>query len=79
MTPVDGQGGENLAISDEDAAFGKRPAAPPTHTPGQSLDDLSAPELAERIAMLRREIERLEAAIAAREATHRAASSFFKT
>ena len=29
--------------------------------------------------MLRREIERLEAAIVAREATHRAASSFFKT
>jgi uncharacterized small protein (DUF1192 family) len=67
-----------LAISDEDAVFGKRPTAPTTHTLGQSLDDLSAPELAERIAMLRREIERLEAAIVAREATHRAASSFFK-
>jgi uncharacterized small protein (DUF1192 family) len=68
-----------LAISDEDAVFGKRTAAPPTHMRGQSLDELSAPELAERIAMLRREIERLEAAIVAREATRRAASSFFKT
>ena len=68
-----------MAISDEDAVFGKRPAAPPTHLMGQSLDDLSAPELVERIAMLRREIERLEAAIVARETTRRAASSFFKT
>ena len=46
---------------------------------GQSLDDLSAPELAERIATLKREIERLEAAIQAREITRQAASSFFKT
>ena len=68
-----------MAISDEDAVFGKRPAAPPTHMLGQSLDDLSAPELVERIAMLKREIDRLEAAILARETTRRAAGSFFKT
>ena len=68
-----------MAISDEDAVFGKRPVAPPTHMLGQSLDDLSAPELVERIATLRREIERLEAAIVAREATRLAASSFFRT
>jgi len=68
-----------LALSDEEALFGKRPAAPPTHVLGQSLDDLSAPELAERISSLTREIERLQAAIAAREATRQAASSFFKS
>jgi uncharacterized small protein (DUF1192 family) len=68
-----------MAMSDEDAVFGKQPVKPPTHVLGQSLDDLSAPELVERIAMLRQEIERLDAAILAREATRRAASSFFKT
>jgi uncharacterized small protein (DUF1192 family) len=68
-----------LAAFDEDQAFGKRLAAPPAHVLGQSLDDLSAPELVERIATLKREIERLEAAIQAREVTRQAASSFFKT
>ena len=68
-----------MAAFDEDQAFGKRPAAPPAHVLGQSLDDLSAPELVERIATLKREIERLEAAIQAREITRQAASSFFKT
>ena len=68
-----------MAAFDEDLAFGKRPAAPPAHVLGQSLDDLSAPELVERIATLKREIERLEAAMQAREITRRAASSFFKT
>ena len=68
-----------MAAFDEDQAFGKRPAAPPAHVLGQSLDDLSAPELVERIATLKREIERLEAAIQAREVTRQAASSFFKT
>jgi uncharacterized small protein (DUF1192 family) len=64
---------------EEDQAFGKRPAAPSAGVLGQSLDDLSAPELVERIATLKREIERLEAAIQAREITRQAASSFFKT
>jgi uncharacterized small protein (DUF1192 family) len=68
-----------LAAFEEDQAFGKRPAAPPAHVLGQSLDDLSAPELVERIATLKLEIERLEAAIQAREITRKAASSFFKT
>ena len=68
-----------MAAFDEDQAFGKRPAAPPPHMLGQSLDDLSAPELVERIATLKREIARLEAAIQAREITRQAASSFFKT
>ena len=52
-----------MAAFDEDQVFGKRPAAAPAHVLGQSLDDLSAPELVERIATLKREIERLEAAI----------------
>jgi uncharacterized small protein (DUF1192 family) len=68
-----------VAAFDEDQAFGKRPSAPPAHVLGQSLDELSAPELVERIATLKREIERLEAAIQAREITRQAASSFFKT
>jgi uncharacterized small protein (DUF1192 family) len=63
---------------DDEAAFG----APPKkveHTIGEILDALSAPELRERIAVCRREIERLEAAIVAREATRAAASAFFKS
>jgi uncharacterized small protein (DUF1192 family) len=39
---------------------------------------LSAPELTERIGLLRSEIERLERAIQAREATRAAAASVFK-
>jgi uncharacterized small protein (DUF1192 family) len=39
---------------------------------------LSAPELAERIALLRSEIDRLEKAIEARQATRVAADSVFK-
>ena len=42
------------------------------------FDDLSAPELAERIGLLRSEIERLEKAIHARQATRAAADSVFK-
>ncbi len=68
-----------MATSDEDSVFARRPVPAPAHALGQSLEDLSATELVERIAILKREIERLEAAIEAREATRRAASSFFKT
>ena len=65
---------------DEEQAFGAKPKPPPTaHEIGQNLDDLSAPELSERIALLRAEIERLEAAITARKATRAAAHSVFKT
>lgn len=72
-------GRRDLAAFDEDSAFAARAVQPPTHLIGQSLDDISAPELTERIAMLKREIERLEAAIRAREATRQAASAFFKS
>jgi uncharacterized small protein (DUF1192 family) len=64
---------------DEDAVFGAPKPKPAAHVLGQPLDDLSAPELAERIAALKREIERLEAAIQARDATREAAAAFFKT
>ena len=63
---------------DEDSVFGTKPRRPAAHEIGQGLDDLSAPELAERIALLKAEIERLEAAIAARQATHAAAAAAFK-
>ena len=63
---------------DEEALFGPPKAKATTHVIGENVDTLSAPELAERIELCRREIERLEAAIAAREATKLAASAFFK-
>jgi uncharacterized small protein (DUF1192 family) len=67
-----------MAAFDEEAAFGPPKKAPATHAIGENVDALSAPELAERIELCRREIERLEAAKAAREATRRAADGFFK-
>ncbi len=68
-----------MGAFDEDALFGAKRPKPPAHGIGQPLDDLSAPELAERIETLRQEIARLERAIKAREATRDAASAFFKT
>ncbi len=67
-----------MAAFDDDAVFGAKRPKPPAHEIGQVLDDLSAPELAERIEMLKGEIARLEDAIKARQATHSAASAFFK-
>jgi uncharacterized small protein (DUF1192 family) len=67
-----------MAAFDEEAVFGK-PKPKVAHTLGENLDQLSAPELAERIALCREEIVRLEVAMAAREATKHAASAFFKT
>jgi uncharacterized small protein (DUF1192 family) len=64
---------------DEDSLFGTPRPKPTAHVIGQALDDLSAPELRERIELLRAEIRRLEAAIEAREATRAAASAFFKS
>jgi uncharacterized small protein (DUF1192 family) len=65
-----------MAIFDEEPASGvKRKLA---HDIGQNVDDLSAPELRERIELLRVEIARLEKAIEARQATHTAAAAAFK-
>jgi uncharacterized small protein (DUF1192 family) len=49
-----------------------------SHDIGQMLDTLSIGELEERIALLKGEIARLEAAIAARRTTHAAAADIFK-
>ncbi len=63
----------------DDEILGAPPVKPPVHAIGQPIDDLSAPELAERIALLKLEIERLERAITHREATRNAAAAFFKS
>ena len=67
-----------MAGFDDDPVFASKPKAPVAHEIGQNIDDLSAPELAERIALLRSEIDRLEKAIEARQATRAAAASIFK-
>ena len=67
-----------MAAFDDDPVFAAKPKAPVAHEIGQNIDDLSAPELAERIALLRSEIDRLEKAIEARQATRAAADSVFK-
>ena len=48
------------------------------HEVGQDLTLLSVDELAERIALLREEIARLEEARAAKQASRNAAAAFFK-
>jgi uncharacterized small protein (DUF1192 family) len=68
-----------MAGFDEDSLFGAPRKAPAVHEIGQPIDLLSAPELAERIESLKREIIRLEDAIKARESTKQAAHAFFKT
>ena len=67
-----------MAAFDDDSLFGQKPKPVVAHQIGQNLDDLSAPELNERIGLLRAEIERLERAIEARRATRTAAESAFK-
>jgi uncharacterized small protein (DUF1192 family) len=67
-----------MAAFDDESGFGAKPKAPVAHEIGQNLDALSAPELAERIVLLRSEIDRLEKAIEARQATRAAAASIFK-
>jgi uncharacterized small protein (DUF1192 family) len=67
-----------MAALDDESIFGAKPKPSLTHEIGQNIDDLSAPELKERIALLRSEINRLEKAIDARQATRAAADSVFK-
>jgi uncharacterized small protein (DUF1192 family) len=50
-----------------------------SHDIGQDLSLLSVFELAERIALLKQEIARLEAAVAAKSSARNAADSFFKS
>jgi uncharacterized small protein (DUF1192 family) len=63
-----------MPIEDED-----RPRKKISHEIGQDLSLLSVEELAERIALLKAEIERLEAASAKKRASKDAANSFFKS
>jgi uncharacterized small protein (DUF1192 family) len=63
-----------MPIEDDD-----RPRKKISHEIGQDLSLLSVEELNERIALLRSEIERLEAASAKKRASKDAANSFFKT
>jgi uncharacterized small protein (DUF1192 family) len=65
-------------VKDEDDGFAPRPA-PAVHVIGQLLDQLSVGELDERIATLRAEIERLERARQAKEASRTSAAAFFKS
>ena len=60
-------------IDDDD-----RPRPKVTHEIGQDLALLSVQELEARIALLRGEIERLEADIARKRSTRAAADQFFK-
>jgi uncharacterized small protein (DUF1192 family) len=62
-----------MAIEDDD-----RPKKKPVHEIGQDLALLSVEELAERIAALKAEIVRLEAALAAKRASRTAADQVFK-
>jgi uncharacterized small protein (DUF1192 family) len=63
-----------MASEDDD-----RPRKKISHEIGQDLSLLSVEELTERIALLRSEIERLEAASAKKRASKDAANSFFKS
>ncbi|TMJ16937.1 MAG: DUF1192 domain-containing protein [Alphaproteobacteria bacterium] len=63
-----------MAIEDDD-----RPRKKITHEIGQDLSLLSVEELAERIALLTSEIERLREAAARKRASKDAANSIFKS
>jgi uncharacterized small protein (DUF1192 family) len=63
-----------MAADDEE-----RPRKKITHEIGQDLALLSVGELAERIALLQAEIERLQAASNAKQASRSTADKFFKS
>jgi len=63
-----------MAIEDDD-----KPRKKVTHEIGQDLSLLSVEELTERIALMRSEIERLEAAMAKKRTSRDTANNFFKT
>ncbi len=64
-----------MARDDEDG----RPPKKAAHEVGQDLSALSVEELAERIALLRGEIVRIEAVMTMKRATRDAADRFFKS
>ena len=63
-----------MAIDDDD-----RPRKKVTHEIGQELSLLSVDELAERIALLTFEIERLQVTLTRKRASRDAANSIFRT
>jgi uncharacterized small protein (DUF1192 family) len=63
-----------MPIEDDD-----RPRKKISHEIGQDLSLLSLEELNERVALLKSEIERLEAAASKKRASKDAANSFFKS
>jgi uncharacterized small protein (DUF1192 family) len=63
-----------MPIEDDD-----RPRKKISHDIGQDLSLLSVEELAERIALMTSEIERLQAAMARKRASKDAANNFFKS
>jgi uncharacterized small protein (DUF1192 family) len=63
-----------MPIIDEE----ERPKKKLTHEIGQDLALLSVEELRDRIALLRQEIARLEAALASKQASRTTADQFFK-
>lgn len=63
---------------DEDDIFAAKPPAPRPHSVGEPLDALSVDELAERIALLKAEIARLEAVLDSKSASRAAADAFFR-
>lgn len=62
-------------MPDDDA---KPIKAPVTHRVGEPLDTLSVDDLDERVALLKAEIGRLEAAMAGKRASRDAADAVFK-
>ena len=63
-----------MAIDDED-----KPKKKASHEIGQDLTLLSVEELAERIALLNAEIQRLQSSMQLKRATRDAADRFFKS
>jgi uncharacterized small protein (DUF1192 family) len=63
-----------MAIEDDD-----KPRKKVSHEIGQDLSLLSVEELGERIALMTSDVERLQAAVAKKQASKDAANSFFKS
>ncbi|MDB5644112.1 MAG: hypothetical protein JWN07_3429 [Hyphomicrobiales bacterium] len=76
MTAKDVDDGQ---AEDEDPFGTVRRKTPTAHDIGEPLDAMSVDELDDRIALLRREIVRLEEARELREATRKAADAFFRS
>lgn len=62
-----------MSLFDED-----KPVKRPNHELGQNIETLSVDELKSRIGMLKDEIARLEAEIAAKSSSRNVAESLFK-